>query len=257
MKKLICLLLSLALFAAQGCTALIYADSTLSASVLSATTSPSLKQKLEELKKEVASKAAIMKLETKQKLENKVFVGTVSSNDGQTIILSTRNGLKTVNIDEYTNFQSKIKTVKKTALIAKNIAEGDYVATLGDVDDKGILVAKKVVKLEKIATDGAKLVLGKIESVSSPTLTLKLPTNNTLLKVITSPTTYFFIGQTEEASIQDAKTDKLLIAKGEQLRDGSIKARFVYFYPTGTVKAVKIASPSSATSPSATSKKNR
>lgn len=256
MKKLICLLLSLALFAAQGCTALIYADSTLSASVLSATTSPSLKQKLEELKKEVASKAAIMKLETKQKLENKVFVGTVSSNDGQTIILSTRNGLKTVNIDEYTNFQSKIKTVKKTALIAKNIAEGDYVATLGDVDDKGILVAKKVVKLEKIATDGAKLVLGKIESVSSPTLTLKLPTNNTLLKVITSPTTYFFIGQTE-ASIQDAKTDKLLIAKGEQLRDGSIKARFVYFYPTGTVKAVKIASPSSATSPSATSKKNR
>lgn len=235
-KKLTCITLLLSITLATGCASPAFAQTSTPSSALTASVSSSLKEKLDQLKKEVASKAALLKQEVNKKMVNKFYIGTVISIDETTIKFSTNKGVKIVNINEFTNYQSKIKLPKKTTSTAKSISPDDYITALGDVDDNGALVAKKIVKLNKVASDEAKLIIGKVDSVSNPNINLKLPQDNTMLKIITSASTDFLLGS-DEASLADIKLDKFLIAKGEVSKDGSLKARFIYLFPTVTTSS--------------------
>ncbi|EKD91159.1 MAG: hypothetical protein ACD_30C00040G0004 [uncultured bacterium] len=213
-----------------------------------ATESSSLSSKLEDLKKEIASKAAQIKLEVNKKLENKAYVGTVLLNEGSQIKLQTIGGIKNISTNEYTNFESKTKVKPKTKLSIKNIAEGDYIAGLGDIDDKKVLVAKKLIKLDSVATDSAKVVWGAVTSRESYTVHIQTPEDK-FLDLITSGITKFFKGS-EEASLTDAKKDAAIVSKGVEGDDGAIRSRFIYFVSPGTGESDKqTASPAAAKKP--------
>lgn len=104
------------------------------------TPSADIKIKLEELKKEIASKAAKLKQAVSQKLTNKAYVGKVENATETSATLFTKSGAKIITINQDTVFESRIKTKKKFT----RLSPGDYVASLGDIDDTGVLTAKKI-----------------------------------------------------------------------------------------------------------------
>ena len=99
------------------------------------TPSASVQQKLEELKKEIASKASQIKQNISQKLQNKVYVGKITAKTTRSLELETKLGKKSVVTNEDTI------TPKKPLKI------DDKVAVLGDIDDLETLHAKKIVLL--------------------------------------------------------------------------------------------------------------
>lgn len=226
----------------------VYAANSTSSAEKSSSESSSLSSKLDDLKKEIASKAAQIKLEVNKKLQNKAYVGIVLSNEGSQIKLQTTGGIKNISTNEYTNFESKTKIKPKTKLSIKNIAEGDYIAGLGDIDDKKVLVAKKIVKLDNLASDSAKVVWGAVTSKESYTIHIQTP-EDMFLDLITSGITKFFKGN-EEASLTDAKKDAAIVSKGVEGDDGIIRSRFIYFVSPGTgVSDKKTASPAATKKP--------
>ena len=76
-----------------------------------AESSPSadIKSKLEELKKEIASKAAILKQEVNKKLKDKAYVGKVKHKSDSSLTLAASSGPKIVSINQDPLFESKIK----------------------------------------------------------------------------------------------------------------------------------------------------
>ncbi len=142
---------------------------------LAADSSPSadIKAKLEELKKEIASKAAKLKLEVNRKLQNKAYVGTVKSISDQSITVATSSGPKIISINQDTVFESNIKS--KTKFSAKTVASENYIAGLGDVDETEVLIAKKIVLLNPTSnTLNPKVFLwGQVISISDQLATIK------------------------------------------------------------------------------------
>lgn len=114
-------------------------------STQSATPSSSIKAKLDQLKKEIASKAAQLKQEINKKIKNKAYVGVLKNKSENTLTLAASSGPKIVNINQDTIFESKVKLKKK---FSKDVlTQEDYIACLGDVDETGVLTAKKVILL--------------------------------------------------------------------------------------------------------------
>lgn len=106
------------------------------------TPSASVKSKLEQLKLEIASKAAKLKSEINQKLQNKAYIGIIKSKSNTILTLATRSDTKIVNITQDTVYEPSSLNTKKGAL-----KEEDTIAALGDVDETGVLTARKIVKL--------------------------------------------------------------------------------------------------------------
>ena len=69
-----------------------------------ADSSPSadIRTKLEELKRDIASKAAALKGEVNRKLQNKAYIGKLASKSDETVTLVTKSGPKIVNISQDT-----------------------------------------------------------------------------------------------------------------------------------------------------------
>jgi len=132
--------------------------------------SADIKAKLEELKKAIASRAAKLKQEVNRKLQNKAYIGKVKSKSINTLTLDTRNGLKTVSINQDTVFESKIKSKK---LSSNTISEENYIAGLGDVDETGVLTAKKIVLLPTPNSQPKTFLGGQIMAISDKLVTLK------------------------------------------------------------------------------------
>lgn len=200
-----------------------------------------LKDKIEALKKEVASKAANLKLEINQKLQNKAFVGQVTEITNSKIAIENRAGAKIIVVDEYTLYQDTTAKTKKKAVTQKDFAKGDYIASLGDVDDKNVMTAKKVTKLSKTNFDQkeTQIVWGQVVSVNGHNITIKDSAGRK--KEITASNAQFKLG-TADSSILDAKVNKFLAAV--VLRNN---ARFIYFIPSmGYIKPEKTASSSAA-----------
>lgn len=109
------------------------------------TPSADIKAKLEELKKEIASKAAKLKDEVSQKLQNKAYVGLIKVKSQTGVTLATPKGPKIVSINQDTEFVSKLKA--KKSFSPKTLTLEDFVAALGDIDEAGVLTAKKIVLL--------------------------------------------------------------------------------------------------------------
>lgn len=201
------------------------------------TPSADVKAKLEELKKEIASKAAKFKQEVNRKLKDKAYIGKLKSKSSDTLTLATRTGPKIVNINEDTVFERNFKG--KSKFSAKTIAEEDYLAALGDVDENGVLTAKKVILLPTTNYQLKTHLWGQIIAISDKLITVK----DKNLKNFA-------------VSIQDQSLVRLndfTILTGLIGKNDIFEAEFVYVLKKGGIlKSKKIATPSAKiASPSA------
>lgn len=132
--------------------------------------SADIKSKLEELKKEIASKAAKLKQEVNKKLKDKAYIGKIKHKSQDSLTLATKNGPKIVTINQDTAFGSEIKG-KKYSL--KLLAEEDYLAALGDVDENEVLIARKIILLPTPNSAPKTYLWGQIVAISDKLVTLK------------------------------------------------------------------------------------
>lgn len=204
------------------------------------TPSADIKAKLEQLKKEIASKAALLKQEITKKLSDKAYIGKVSTKTDASLTITTISGLKNIKINQDTIFESNIKA--KTKFSIKTLSPDDYIAALGDIDESEVLIAKKIVLLPPPAGNAKTVLWGQIISSSDKLLTLK----DKDLK-------------THAVSIEDLKSAKLndfVIITGILGKNDIFQSKFVHTIPQGMIRSQKIATPSATlrASPSAVKK---
>lgn len=211
------------------------------------TPSSSLSDKLNQLKSEIASKAAQLKTEVTKKVQNKAFIGKILLIDPGQMTIQTPTETRTIKYDEFT----KIIGAKNKEIKIDTLEVDDTIAALGDVDDKNNVVAQELIYQDSPATISAQLVWGQIQKSSGSTIAVKTKDGQTKTLTTTSQTQYF-LGN-NEASIEDAKVEQYLIARGLPQKDGSLRTRFIYFIPsTGFTKpSEKSSNNLKASSPSA------
>ncbi len=212
------------------------------------TPSASVKAKLDILKQEIASKAAKLKSEINQKLQNKAYIGTVktksdehSSTGFKTITLAVSSGLKLVTVNQDTIYETKSKRSKFSL---KSLAEEDYVAALGDVDEIGTLIAKKIILQPDPTKDVTSVFWGQVISLSE-----KLVIKTKDLKNIT-------VTAGDNTNFSDVKLNDFIIVTGVVNDSQILKADFIYVIPQGGfLKTKKTATPSATPASSSAKKK--
>lgn len=202
---------------------------------LESTPSADIKAKLEELKKEIASKAAKLKQVVDHKLKDKAYIGKIKQKSDNSITLATASNPKLVSINQDTVIESKVKG--KTKYSPKNLAEDDYIAALGDADETGVLIAKKIILLQPTKLQPKTYLWGQVISISDQLITLK----NIDSKIVT----------VSLPSISGIKLNAFVILTGYPSKNDIFKAGFVYVIPQGgAIKPKKVATPSATTRPS-------
>ncbi len=217
------LIFSLATFTHYTFPATVFAvDSTQSAKTAS---SSSLLEKINLLKQEVASKAAALKPNVNQRLENKFYWGKIISNNLDSISLSTKIGTKFANTNEFTEYA----TVKGKAT-AKDMRTDDYIVALGDIDDKGNLAAKRVIKIAEPKQD-KQTFWGQVKKITGNNLILKAKKED--ISVVLDPEVAFFYGN-QEASSSAMGINSQVIVTGYQTGK-VINSSYVYIIPQGAM----------------------
>lgn len=168
MKKLLSLLLLLIL-TLPGPAYAQTATSSANPNPSPATASASVLDKLNALKAEIASKAAVIKQQVDQQIDNKIWFGTINSQTTSQIDLKVDENTKIININEFTLYQTP---TKKTATL-KDLLDNDFIIALGDIDDKGQLTGKKIIKSTPVVKTKT-TVVGKVKSLSGKSLTLTI-----------------------------------------------------------------------------------
>lgn len=201
-------------------------------SVRAADSTPSadIKSKLEELKKDIASKAAKLKQEIDKKLTNKAYTGKVKTKSKTSITVAGKTGPKIVSINQDTGFESRIKGKKYSRQL---VAEEDYLAALGDIDETGVLIAKKIILLDpKPYTLTPKSYLwGQIVAVSEKLATLKDKEQKNIALSLPQQT--------------NVKEGNFVILTASLGKNDIFEASFVYIIPQGSIlKPKKVATPS-------------
>ncbi|OGE25098.1 hypothetical protein A3C26_02040 [Candidatus Daviesbacteria bacterium RIFCSPHIGHO2_02_FULL_39_12] len=204
------------------------------ATAIAADSTPSaeVKIKLEELKKEIASKAAKLKEVIDQKLKDKAYVGQVKLKSETALTLATDYGPRIVNINQDTNFASK---VKKKNFSAKVIFEEDYIAALGDVDENGVLTAREVILLPTDDSRPKTYLWGQIAAISDKIITLKDRSFKNM--AVSLPDS------------ADFKIGNFIILTGSFGKNNFFETDFTYIIPQGGIlKPKRFATPSAQTS---------
>ena len=204
------------------------------------TPSADIKSKLEELKKEIASKAAKLKQEVNKKLQNKAYVGKVKTKSQTSITLATKNGPKIVNINQDTEFVNNAKGKKYAQ---KSILEEDYLASLGDVDEIGVLTARRIILLNPPLSEVKTFLWGQVIAISDKLVTLKDKALKNVAVSLSNPSTI--------------KVSDFVILTGFLGKNDIFESEFMYVIPQGGVlKPKKVATPSatSKTTPKPTSR---
>lgn len=199
-----------------------------------ATSSADLQAKIDQIKAEIASKAAEIKKEVNQKIDNKAFAGRVASKEGGNITLSSTLP-KVIITNDYTDFEYDKGLVQA-------INKDNFIVGLGDVDDKGNLVAKKVLKI--LPPKELTVTWGKIKSSSDSSIIVEKGAEDITIKI--TKNTDFQFGS-EDGSVKDAEPNKALIVSGFENSDNSINARFIYIFKQGFIDLFKKAASNSAT----------
>lgn len=200
--------------------------------------SADVKTKLEELKKEIASKAAKLKSEINKKLTDKAFVGVIKSKSATSITLAAKTGTKVVTINQDTVYQDTSNQKKKTI---DSLKEEDYIVALGDIDDTGVLTARKVIALPPAVKDAQPKAFfwGQIVSASGDVTTIKLKDSKTI-SIDTSKVDSPY------------KKDNTVIVTGNINKNGVLDSSFLYVLE-GTASATP--KPAHSATPSASPKK--
>lgn len=201
---------------------------TATAVAVESTPSSDIKSKLEELKKEIASKAAKLKQEVNKKLQNKAYIGTVKTKSSSSIMLESKNGPKIVNFNQDTEFVSNVKGKKYSP---KVILEKDYLAALGDVDELGVLTAKRIVLLKNPSLEVKKILWGQVIAISDKLITIKDKNLKNVAVSISNPS--------------KVKVSDFVILTGFLGKNDIFESDLVHVIPQGgVIKPKKIATPS-------------
>lgn len=169
------------------------------------TPSAEIKSKLEELKKEIASKAAKFKQAVSQKLTNKAYVGKVENTTETSATLITKSG-------------AKIISFNKDTVRPRKLSQGDHVAALGDIDDTEVLNARKILLLPKASTMKTYL-WGGVVSRSGNLLMLKDKNFNT-----------HSISMAKVSLPKEVKINKFVVVSGFA-KDDILEASFIFVIP--------------------------
>lgn len=195
-----------------------------------ATVSADIKAKLKALQEEIASKASLLKAEMSKKLQNKAYLGTISSKEETTFSLNIKKGERKVEIKDYTDFLgANLPAGRQGKVTFKNLAVDDFVIVLGDVDDKEVLLAKRIIKTQALKIDEKKIMFGKIASVNKTTVTVLNKEDQQINFNYDTKTKIKLSGK--DGTSKDIKVGQNIIAVLLTLKDGSLKARFVYLIP--------------------------
>ncbi len=173
------------------------------------TPSANIRTKLKELQTEIASKAAKLKQEMNRKLQNKVYIGKVKQKSVTSLTLATRSGAKLVSLNQ------------DTVIPKKKFTEEDYLAALGDVDETGVLIAKKIILLPTPNSELKTYLWGQIisksnERSSSSSKLATLKTSDLKSIALSLPTN------------SEAKINDFVIVTGTKGKNDIFNAEFVY-----------------------------
>lgn len=197
------------------------------------TPSSEIRSKLEELKREIASKAAKLKQEVNKKLKDKAYAGKVKSVSETSFTLAAHSGPKIVSINQDTGYGSQLKSKKKFS--QKTIAEEDFVVALGDIDETGVLTAKKIILLPQMEESNKTSLWGKVIAISDKLITIKSRDNKNIAGSLTSGSA--------------VKLNDFIISTGQLNKNEIFEAEFVYIIPQGGfIKPKKITTPSAKVS---------
>ncbi len=208
--------------------------------------SSSIKEKLKTLQDQIASKAAIIQSEVSKKLQNKVYLGTIKSKSTDEIILLTKKGEKRIIINELTDYLPKSPKLNISLL-----KENDPIAALGELDNEGVLSAKRIVKLKGQSDSQRSIFFGVVEKKSP--LTIKTKDNQTLLINTSSQTKFKY--ESLDAGMAEVKETKPIVVVGIKDSSGKITARFIYILPYTTNLKVKAATESAKISTTSAKKR--
>jgi hypothetical protein len=200
-----------------------------------ATQSSTLLQKLGDLKKDIASKAAQLKTEITKKMGNKAILGQIKSLEviNQTAAKMSLQSLKgtaqNVLINEYTIIQTpnaKLREAKKGNLSLKDLATDQMVLALGDIDDKQVLNAKKVIKYDKFTPDDKVIFWGEVESVTDGIAMVKMK-DGSFKKVVMTKATGFKVSN-EDTEMSEVVPKRIIIVVGDPKTEELIQARTIF-----------------------------
>ncbi len=188
---------------------------------VNSTPSADIQSKVNEFIKQAASKAAMLAPQISKKLQDKAYVGKVKTKSSNSLTLAARTGPKIVSINQDTVYASNIKG--STKFSQKMIEEEDYLTALGDVDENGVLTAKKIILLNPnpYTLDPKTFLWGQIISISDKLVTLK----DKSLKSVA-------------VSLQDpslVKISDFVILTGSKNKNEIFKAEFVFNIPQGGI----------------------
>ncbi len=230
-KRLAISLIAIFIFFVLQLFAIPYSLFTISAA--DSTPSADIKSKLDELKKEIASKAANLKQELNHKLQNKAYVGSIKTHSQVSVSLASNSGPKLVTINQDTVFDSQ---VKGKTYSAKNMSDEDYIGALGDIDETQVLIARKITLLPKPKTAEKTYIWGKIVS-----------SNGKLANILDGTQKNIAISNSSDV---DLKLGDIVIATGKKNENDIFDAGFVSVISQGaTIKPKKAATPSAQISP--------
>lgn len=223
-----------------------------SAYAAESTPSASIKSKLDALKLEIASKAAKLKAEVNQKLQNKAYIGTVKTKSTNTLTLASQGGPKLVTLNQDTVYESKVSKKKFSATL---IQDEDFVVALGDIDDESVLIARKLILLPTPTEKSKNSLWGQVIVTSDKLITIKdRDSKNHAISVSTKTKLKKGV---DEITLSDIKNTNFIIVSGNLNDNDIMEASLVYVIPQGGfIKQRKLATPSAQISSPSAKKKN-
>lgn len=212
-------------------------SSSLPTAVSAQTSSPSadLQQKIDQLKQEIASKAAQLKNDINHKLQNRLIAGLVQSKTDSQIIITTTDKSQTALIDKFTDYEY--------GNLKESINKDDFVVALGDIDDKGNLLARRVVKQIPPVENAAQYVFGTIETASQSAVLIKEKDSSEGNFLINSDTN--FKSDSGDFSVRSLTKDQTIILVANPGKSGTLIARFIYLVKEAPAVSASSTKPSS------------
>lgn len=221
-----------------------------------ANSSPSadIQSKLKQLEQAIASKAAKLKQEVSNKLQNKAYVGNIQTKSTGSITLATKTGPKIVTLNQDTVYESKSLKVKSYS--QKVLSEQDLIAALGDVDDAGVLTAKKIILLPSSNQQSKTFIWGQVVSLNEKLVTIKNREDKNIAATIDSDTV-LKKGE-EDLTLGGLKAGNFVIVSGVNNINDLLESSFIYVLPQGILlkPKTKLATPSATITPTKTASKS-
>lgn len=207
-----------------------------------------IKQKIEQLKADIASKAAKIKDELSKKLQNKLILGQVNSIANTNLTVNSADGNHNVITNQYTII---MKDGSPRKLDLSSIKKDNYLTILGDIDDKSAMNAKKIIIGDKPQFQDRVILSGTIVHNDGTNLQLETVANTVLTFTLNKDVSVnAFSGQPTEKDLTGG-LNVIIVAIKDDKHPDKMNVRFVQVIgkkrlkpsPTPTANS-KIATPS-------------